>query len=137
MKLLPRIVRIRDAPSYLGMDRNRFCREVRPFLTEFPIGKQGIGFMIDRILIPCGNTWLALTREAYQEALQLGAELVLDKQAAESRAVPEWLTVEQLAAATNTSKSFWYEECRTGRCPSRRFGSAVRVPASFLTDVEA
>jgi hypothetical protein len=26
------------------MDRNRFNVEVRPYLTEFPIGKQGIGF---------------------------------------------------------------------------------------------
>jgi hypothetical protein len=41
---LPRIIRFRDAPRYLGMDRNRFNREVRPSLTEIPIGKQGIGF---------------------------------------------------------------------------------------------
>ena len=40
----PRILRYRDAPSYLGMDRNRFNAEVRPFLTEVPIGAQGIGF---------------------------------------------------------------------------------------------
>jgi hypothetical protein len=41
---LPRIIRFRDAPRYLGMDRNRFNLEVRPSLTEIPIGKQGIGF---------------------------------------------------------------------------------------------
>lgn len=40
----PRIIRFRDAPSYLGMDRNRFNAEVRPYLTEVPIGAQGIGF---------------------------------------------------------------------------------------------
>jgi hypothetical protein len=40
----PRIVRFRDAPTYCGMDRNRFNTEARPFLTEIPIGKQGIGF---------------------------------------------------------------------------------------------
>ena len=40
----PRIIRFRDAPAYLGMDRGRFNREVRPYLTEIPIGKQGIGF---------------------------------------------------------------------------------------------
>ena len=40
----PRILRFRDAPGYLGMDRNRFNAQVRPYLTEFPIGKQGIGF---------------------------------------------------------------------------------------------
>jgi hypothetical protein len=42
--LLPRLVRLRDAPGYLGMDRNRFNREVRPYLTTIPIGRQGIAF---------------------------------------------------------------------------------------------
>lgn len=42
--LLPRLVRLRDAPAYLGMDRNRFNNEVRPRLTKIPIGQQGIAF---------------------------------------------------------------------------------------------
>ena len=42
--LLPRLVRLRDAPHYLGMDRNRFNRDVRPHLTNIPIGRQGIAF---------------------------------------------------------------------------------------------
>ena len=42
--LLPRLVRLRDAPAYLGMDRNRFNCEVRPNLTNIPIGQQGIAF---------------------------------------------------------------------------------------------
>ena len=42
--LLPRLVRFRDAPDYLGMDRNRFNREVRPFVTTIPIGRQGVAF---------------------------------------------------------------------------------------------
>jgi len=42
--LLPRLVRLRDAPAYLGMDRNRFNREVRLHLTNIPIGRQGIAF---------------------------------------------------------------------------------------------
>jgi predicted DNA-binding transcriptional regulator AlpA len=40
----PRIIRFRDAPAYCGMDRNRFNAEVRPQLTEIPIGRQGVGF---------------------------------------------------------------------------------------------
>jgi hypothetical protein len=40
----PRFIRLRDVPAYLGMDINRFNREVRPFLVEIPIGKQGIAF---------------------------------------------------------------------------------------------
>ena len=40
----PRFLRLRDAPIYLGMNRNLFNSEVRPHLTEIPIGTQGIAF---------------------------------------------------------------------------------------------
>ena len=43
-ELLPRIIRLSNAPFYLGMDKNRFNNEVRDFVSEFPIGIQGIGF---------------------------------------------------------------------------------------------
>jgi predicted DNA-binding transcriptional regulator AlpA len=39
-----RFIRLRDAARYLGMDKNRFNVDVRPFLTEIPIGVQGIAF---------------------------------------------------------------------------------------------
>jgi len=42
--LLPRLIRFRDAATYLGMDRNRFNAEVRPLLARIPIGQQGIAF---------------------------------------------------------------------------------------------
>jgi hypothetical protein len=42
-----RFIRLRDAPLYLGMDKNRFNREVRPSISVIPIGTQGIAF--DRI----------------------------------------------------------------------------------------
>jgi hypothetical protein len=42
--ILPRIIRQRDASHYLGMDRNRFDAEVRPELTEIPIGVRGIAY---------------------------------------------------------------------------------------------
>ena len=44
MQIQPRLIRLRDAPAYLGMDRNRFNREVRPALTELRIGRQGVAF---------------------------------------------------------------------------------------------
>jgi hypothetical protein len=37
----PRFIRLRDAPRFFGMDKNRFNREVRPRLTEIRIGVQG------------------------------------------------------------------------------------------------
>ena len=42
--ILPRLIRLRDAPNYLGMDRHRFNDEVRPNLIEIPIGNQGVAF---------------------------------------------------------------------------------------------
>ena len=42
--MLRRFYRLRDAPIYLGMDKGRFNKEVRPHLTEIPIGKQGVAF---------------------------------------------------------------------------------------------
>ena len=68
--LLPRFIRLRDTAFYLGMDRNRFNAEVRPYLTKIPIGRQGIAF--DRLepvsythlrahetktRISCGGVW--------------------------------------------------------------------------------
>ena len=44
LQFLPRLIRFREAPRYLGMDRNRFNREVRPHVTEIAIGKQGVAF---------------------------------------------------------------------------------------------
>ncbi|HEU4589303.1 MAG TPA: hypothetical protein VFS13_00230, partial [Steroidobacteraceae bacterium] len=41
---VPRFLRLRDAPSYLGMDKNRFNRDVRPNIAAIPIGAQGIAF---------------------------------------------------------------------------------------------
>ncbi len=44
LHLLPRFIRFRDAPGYLGMDRNKFNELVRPSLTEIPLGSQAIAF---------------------------------------------------------------------------------------------
>lgn len=39
-----RFIRLRDAPAYLGMDKNRFNALVRPCLIAIPIGAQGVAF---------------------------------------------------------------------------------------------
>ncbi len=49
----PRLIRLRDAQNYLGMDRNRFSKEVKPYLIVIPIGKRGIAF--DRLDL---DTWV-------------------------------------------------------------------------------
>jgi hypothetical protein len=40
----PRLIRLREAPNFFGMDKNRFNRELRPHLTEIRIGTQGVAF---------------------------------------------------------------------------------------------
>ena len=40
----PRFIRLRDAASFLGMDKNRFNREVRPYVDAFSMGVQGVCF---------------------------------------------------------------------------------------------
>ncbi len=42
--VLSRLIRMRDAPTYVGMDRHRFNKEVRPCVTLIPIGIQGVAF---------------------------------------------------------------------------------------------
>ena len=42
--IMPRVLRLRDAPRYLGMNRNLFNSDVRPFLTAVRIGRQGVAF---------------------------------------------------------------------------------------------
>ena len=42
-RITPRLIRFRDAPRYLG-NRNRFNTDVRPYLVEIRIGKQGVAF---------------------------------------------------------------------------------------------
>lgn len=45
--LQPRVVRVGQAHIYLGMCKDEFRTEIRPFLTEVKIGAQGKGF--DRV----------------------------------------------------------------------------------------
>ena len=44
MDLQPRILRLKDAPAYLGMDKNKFNELVRPFVTEIRYGSMSVGF---------------------------------------------------------------------------------------------
>ena len=69
-RLLPRLIRFRDAPFYMGMDRNRFNKEVRPHLTQIPIGKQGMSF--DRLeLDDWIDHYIACNGRPYQKGVKL------------------------------------------------------------------
>ena len=57
MAFIPGIVRLRDAPYYLGMNKTFFRDSVQPYLTRIPIDKKGIGF--SRLELDC---WIAYAR---------------------------------------------------------------------------
>jgi len=88
------------------------------------------------VLVPFGNRWLAMSRETFTEALAAGDQLMPATQPAQAEIGPQWLTVQALAKATGVSTRYWYEQIRTGHCPSQHFGTSVRVPRSFLADIE-
>ena len=44
LTIAPRLIRMKDAPRYLGMDRNRFNKLVRPYVHPLRFGKQSIAF---------------------------------------------------------------------------------------------
>jgi len=52
--LIPGIVRLRDAPYYLGMNKTFFRDTVQPYLTRIPIDKKGIGFSREEL-----DRWIA------------------------------------------------------------------------------
>ena len=70
----PRLIRLRDAPAYLGMDKNRFNCEVRPKLMEIPIGTQGIAF--DRLEM---DAWVEHYISCYGRPNQIKGELIWDR----------------------------------------------------------
>jgi hypothetical protein len=55
--IIPGIVRLRDAPFYLGMNKTFFRNTVQPYLTRIPIDQRGIGF--NRIEL---DRWIAYTQ---------------------------------------------------------------------------
>ncbi len=71
--ILPRFIRFRDAPNYLGMDKDRFNAEVRPYLIEIPIGTQGIAF--DRLdLDAWADQYRSVTQDRASGRLTSGSE---------------------------------------------------------------
>lgn len=53
LSLQPRIIRVGHAPAYCGMSDRVFNSDIRPFLTEIPVGVQGKAFdrfELDKVL---------------------------------------------------------------------------------------
>jgi hypothetical protein len=82
--IAPRFIRVRDAPAYLGMDRNRFNREVRPLLACIPIGIQGVAF--DRLDL---DRWETKGRRVSQNAVGFGISTSSSEASAFGRALQQ------------------------------------------------
>lgn len=55
--IIPGIIRLRDAPFYLGMNKTFFRDTVQKYLTRIPIDKKGIGFSRMEL-----DQWIAYTK---------------------------------------------------------------------------
>ena len=59
--MLPRLVRLKDAPAYVGLDRRRFDEEVRPYLTE--IREEGrVAVRFDRLELDAYSVYVLEVR---------------------------------------------------------------------------
>ena len=114
--MTPRIIRHRDAPSYLGMDRNRFNAEVRPNLTEIPIGKQGIGF--DRLEL---DAWV--DEYVARNGRPARAKGVTSWDAKECQASP---SEEALGTSTNASTGGEFAKALAHLHSTKRSGTSQR-----------
>ncbi len=62
----PRLIRLKEAPKYLGMSKNWFNAEVRPYIAEFRLSKQAVSF--DRLDL---DTWIEQTKPAVKVPLSV------------------------------------------------------------------
>src|SRR5579859_2506673 len=116
--MTPRVLRFRDAPSYLGMDRNRFNAEVRPFVTEISIGKQGIGF--DRIEL---DAW-------FDDYKSRNGRPARRKFSWDERQPQDSLNAERPGTSTNTSSASAFAKALERATSGKRNAISKRLSAS-------
>ncbi|WP_236175967.1 helix-turn-helix transcriptional regulator [Pseudomonas pseudonitroreducens] len=92
---VPRFIRAKDAPAYLGMCRDEFNRTVRPHVHEFPIGSRGVGFDREEL-----DAWA----DAYieQQAIAKAANSAKNQGAASAKESTQWREKESRASRRGT-----------------------------------
>ena len=114
--IAPRLIRFRDAPFYLGMDRNRFNAEVRPYLVEIRIGQQGIAF--DRLDL---DAWVDHYKSRNGRSGQLRGELTWDaKEQLDSASAMESGTSTNRSEASAFAKALEKATSQRRKSTSRR-----------------
>ncbi len=79
-KIPPKVIRLKDAPRYLGMNKNRFNKDIKPIMPIVRIGARGIGF--DRLDL---DQWVEDTKQR-NECPVLPRRTVWDKKAKKCQA---------------------------------------------------
>ncbi len=85
--------------------------------------------MSDRILIPCPDGWLALSRDVYDEAIRAARDAGfagISAQAAPEAAPQRLLTAAELAKALDLSVTWVSQAARDGRIPVVKCGRYPR-----------
>lgn len=99
--------------------------------------------MTDQVLIPGPDgRWLAFTPNQVRDARARASEVLIavgsGPRSGNGRDQAEmWLTPQEMAERTGTTVSYWMDAHRASSVPSRKFGKAVRFPASYLTTTES
>src|SRR5271157_325478 len=110
MVIQPRIIRLKDAPAYLGMDKNKFNELVRPFVSEIRYGSMSVGF--DRLeldawiedYIRCNgrpgrkggnNPWRERSYQGFRKGVPSGTSTKSSEDAEYARALAKAISKEQ------------------------------------------
>ena len=98
--------------------------------------------MTDRLILESPFGPLAFTPDQLREASARANEMLLavgsGPRSGKGRDQAEtWLTPKEMAERTGTTVSYWMDAHRATSVPSRKFGKAVRFPASFLSATES
>jgi hypothetical protein len=130
MIILPRFIRHRDASGYLGVDRNKFDANIRPLLTEIPLGAHSMAF--DRLEL---DAWAdeykrrhgRISLRPLERALW-GLEQGAD--AASVQASPVLASGTESSIEPNTNKRKAYRE-NAGASKAKRMSHLERVRMEF------
>ena len=98
--------------------------------------------MADQLILDSPFGMLALTPNQVREASARASEVLIavgsGSRSGKGRDQDEtWLTPKEMAERTGTTVSYWMDAHRASSVPSRKFGKAVRFPASFLLATES
>lgn len=92
--ITPRLIRLKNAPKYVGATKNVFNKTIRPYLTTIRIGRRGIAF--DRLEI---DAWIEQNKGRGGKRPNNGGNSLWDenaRQASTNAGVPGILTSRSL-----------------------------------------